>query len=434
MLIVRICKKVIKLILPEKIIEKFKEEKNKRLRKNFYNLGRYSYSLSPELIKPDTIIGDFVSIASGVQIGPGNHPISFLTTSPFAYHYKSDIEANLDIKEKTFKLTNSKPICIGNDVWIGTNAVIMNGLCIGDGAVIGANAIVTHDVPSYAVVAGIPAKIIKYRFENEIRKRIIESRWWNLPDAVVQSLPLDNIVESLNLIEERRHKIKNSIQVCFVISSCIYPSERPLKNADRRSVFSAQGRIKQTMVTIDSIKEHCKNAFIVLIDNGTINPKEFLMNKVDEYIYIGNNKLCRLAASAKNKSIGEAIMLYKAVDKKLKDYQLIFKISGRYYLNNNFDLAEYDLESFNFLNYCSGKVVTNTDAYRAGSHSTRLYGFPGKKIPVFRRALIKSAIWGMFGKSIETSLPQSLKNERFFYHKRLGLSGKVAVDGSLIDE
>lgn len=434
MSVLKIVKKMIKWILPDRAVKKIKYEKNKRFRANFYNLGRYSYSLSPELIKPDTIIGDFVSIASGAQIGPGNHPASFLTTSPFSYFNKSDMEANLGVKEKTSKLTNSKPVCIGNDVWIGTNAIIMNGLHIGDGAVVGANAVVTHDVPPYAVVGGVPAKIIKYRFKSEIIERIVHTKWWNLPDSIIQSLPLDDVNESLKLIEKRKNDIKNHMHVCFVISSCIYPYHRPIIHADKRSIFSDEKRIEQTLITIQSIRKYCANAFVILIDNGMHNPEKFLKNKVDKYIYIGNRVLCRMAASAKNKSIGEAVMLRKVMDKKLRDYELIFKISGRYYLNENFDLAEYAPDAFNFLNYYSGKVVTGREVYRKGSHSTRLYGFPGKKISVYRSALTKSIIWGILGKSIEISLPKSLRKEKFFYHKKLGVSGEIAVDGNLIDE
>ena len=68
---------------------------------------------------------------------------------------------------------------IGNDVWIGVDAIILRGVTISNGAVVAANAVVTHDVPEFAVVAGVPAKIIKYRFPESVRDKIIKSQWWN---------------------------------------------------------------------------------------------------------------------------------------------------------------------------------------------------------------------------------------------------------------
>ena len=76
---------------------------------------------------------------------------------------------------------------IGNDVWIGANAMILGGITIGDGAIIGAGAVVTKDIPPYAIVGGIPARIIRYRFPNDVINALLSSQWWNLSENILKS-------------------------------------------------------------------------------------------------------------------------------------------------------------------------------------------------------------------------------------------------------
>lgn len=83
--------------------------------------------------------------------------------------------------EYTFDLKEHNEVKIGNDVWIGTRAMILDGITIGDGAVIGAGAVVTKNVPPYAIVGGVPAKIIKYRFSQDKINELLASQWWNDP-------------------------------------------------------------------------------------------------------------------------------------------------------------------------------------------------------------------------------------------------------------
>lgn len=111
-------------------------------------------------------IGKYCSIAEGVKIGLGIHPLNLKSTHPAFYSPQSRWKDEIipDIPEN---LTEYKRIVIGDDVWIGTNAIIMDGVVIGDHAVIAACAFVNKDVPAYAIVGGIPAKIIKYRSHHE---------------------------------------------------------------------------------------------------------------------------------------------------------------------------------------------------------------------------------------------------------------------------
>ena len=124
----------------------------------------------------NTEIGSFCSISYGVTIGPPDHNFNRLTTHPFLHNKKYNILEEQDL------LATSKfdrQCKIGHDVWIGCNATILRGVTIGDGAVIGANSLVNKDVPPYAIVGGVPARIIKYRFSNEIIKELLSIKWWN---------------------------------------------------------------------------------------------------------------------------------------------------------------------------------------------------------------------------------------------------------------
>lgn len=122
-------------------------------------------------------IGKFCSIGPFVKIGLGKHPIDRFSTSPIFYSTKNPLRINL-VSQDTFK--EFEEVSIGNDVWIGANAIIMDGVKIGDGAIVAAGAVVTKDVPDYAIVGGVPAKIIKYRFEESIIQKLKAVKWWEM--------------------------------------------------------------------------------------------------------------------------------------------------------------------------------------------------------------------------------------------------------------
>ncbi len=123
-------------------------------------------------------IGSFTSIANGVIIGGGMHPIEWVGTSPVFYEGRDSVKA----KFSEFKRDEVKTTLIGHDVWIGRNVLIKQGVTIGNGAVVGMGSVVTKDVAPYAIVAGNPAKLIRYRFSNEILEELIASKWWELPE------------------------------------------------------------------------------------------------------------------------------------------------------------------------------------------------------------------------------------------------------------
>lgn len=130
------------------------------------------------------IIGKFCSIACGAKFlfNSANHTLSSLSTYPFPLFFE---EWNLEKKEVTKSWDNKGNITIGNDVWIGYEAVILAGVTIGDGAIIGTRAVVTKDVPPYTIVGGVPAKPIKKRFSEEIISKLLDIQWWNWSDEKI---------------------------------------------------------------------------------------------------------------------------------------------------------------------------------------------------------------------------------------------------------
>ena len=134
-------------------------------------------------------IGKFCSIACGAKFifTSGNHTMNSLSTYPFPIFFE---EWDLPVSEITTTWDNKGDIVIGNDVWIGYEAVIMSGVHIGDGAIIGTRSVVTKDVEPYTIVGGIPAKPIRKRFDRDTILKLESLKWWDLPyEQIKQLLP-----------------------------------------------------------------------------------------------------------------------------------------------------------------------------------------------------------------------------------------------------
>lgn len=156
--------------------------------KNFSSVGAFSFPTCR--FTGNVTIGRYCSIASHVKIMGGNHPMNRFTTHMLTYNGEFDKFAMQKFDRqwalKPF-ITQTKSPVIGHDVWIGNDVVLKGGITIGDGAVVAANSVVTKDVPPYAIVAGIPAKVIKYRFASDVIQELLKIQWWNyqyvdLPD------------------------------------------------------------------------------------------------------------------------------------------------------------------------------------------------------------------------------------------------------------
>lgn len=137
-------------------------------------IGKYSYIGFGSDFN-NVKIGNYCSISSDVKIGLGKHPIDFFSSSPVFYSNNNPF----GVKETYFSYDDKpKKTVIGHDVWIGANVVILDGVEIETGAIIAAGAVVTKNVAPYEIVGGVPAKVIKKRFDNETIQQLMASKWW----------------------------------------------------------------------------------------------------------------------------------------------------------------------------------------------------------------------------------------------------------------
>ena len=168
--------------------------------RNNTHIGKFTYINSGTTLFYGSTIGRYCSIGKKCEIGTVDHPIDWLSSSSFQYniggHFPKEAEI---INQKDFKQIEGSSI--GNDVWIGSLSVIKSGISIGDGAIIGANSMVVKDVPPYAIVGGVPAKIIRYRFDKHIIDRLLKVQWWKKDIEILADIKFDDIEYALEQLE-----------------------------------------------------------------------------------------------------------------------------------------------------------------------------------------------------------------------------------------
>lgn len=147
-------------------------------------LDDYSYIAKNSNVS-NCVIGKFCSIGPNFCCGLGVHPTNGISTAPMFY---SPAKQNGMTLCKESKVEESKKTIIGNDVFIGANVTMLDGVKIADGAVIGAGAVVVNDIPAYAIAVGVPAKVVKYRFDESTIKAFIEKQWWDGPEEELQNV------------------------------------------------------------------------------------------------------------------------------------------------------------------------------------------------------------------------------------------------------
>lgn len=147
-------------------------------------IGRYSY-VGYDCKLDHCEMGSFCSLSDHIFIGGAEHPTDWVSTSPV---FQAVRNSGSSRRFAHHQVPETAVTHIGHDVWIGHGATVKAGVTIGHGSVVGSGAVVTHDVPPYAIVAGVPARIIRYRFDEEQRSRLLASRWWELSESRLSQL------------------------------------------------------------------------------------------------------------------------------------------------------------------------------------------------------------------------------------------------------
>lgn len=162
-------------------------------RNHLHSMGAFSYTFGigmPNLIQ----IGRYCSIAEGVKVMGDSHPHHWASTSTAFYTHGTVMRQFMaDTGEQIVRhgyLPPAPKTVVGNDVWIGANVTLARGITIGDGSVIASNAVVTKDIPPYSIAAGVPARVIKSRFDSDIVAVLLASKWWEYDPATISKLPV----------------------------------------------------------------------------------------------------------------------------------------------------------------------------------------------------------------------------------------------------
>ena len=234
-------------------------------------------------------------------------------------------------------------------------------------------------------------------------------------------LPFETVVSAVFVfISRKKPSDKQPSSFCFLVTSVIYPvSGKKVTYGSERSVFGPDDRAKQTLRTIESIRAKAPGATVVLIEAGLKGDLPYdLQNKVDQYLYLGDKKLVRWACDSRFKSLGETAMLLYAVKSLKQDADFYFKISGRYFLDDDFDINAWG--EGQFILY----FLEDQDDYI----STRLYGFRKEMKEQWARALIKGLPFSLIGYAIEHTLAKFIPKKYVYRIYKMGVTGISATN------
>jgi len=205
----------------------------------------------------------------------------------------------------------------------------------------------------------------------------------------------------------------------FIVMSVIFFKHRRLSYHKFRSAFSPRERLEQTKKTIESIKKKMPSAEIYLFEQGLSDEiSSELAPLVDEYVYTGNNFFVRFATDSIFKGLGEAVGLLYASKFLPKNTDRFFKISGRYFLNENFDLKNFEKSGFTVKRY--GKAF-----------STRLYSFDGLMFYIWKRSLYLSLPLLLLNRSLETTMSLFVGKKNVVALDKIGVSGIGGAHGDI---
>jgi acetyltransferase-like isoleucine patch superfamily enzyme len=166
------------------------------------SIGKYS-GMNEDCFAARGTIGAFCAIGARTAINPFNHPTDWLSIHEFQYHPRAYdwVDEYKGLERLTRTPDMFQRVTIGNDVWTGHNVNVLPGVTVGDGAIIAAGAVVTKDVPPYAIVAGVPAVIKRFRFPQATIERLLGLKWWELELTELSGLPFRDIERCLDRLE-----------------------------------------------------------------------------------------------------------------------------------------------------------------------------------------------------------------------------------------
>ena len=168
------------------------------------SIGAHTYIANNTDIE-NAEIGMYCSIADHCRIGMSGHSLSYLSTSPIFTQIVNGLQECWIDKDVFEQKSEEERVFLGNDVWVGSHVLINGGVTVGHGAVIGAGAVVVKDVPPYAIVGGVPAKVIRYRFSPEVIEKLLELQWWNLSDKTLK--------EHIALFQQDNITVEDLVQI-----------------------------------------------------------------------------------------------------------------------------------------------------------------------------------------------------------------------------
>lgn len=230
----------------------------------------------------------------------------------------------------------------------------------------------------------------------------------------------------VNVVFWRKHSTAKSdppADYCFIITSLIYPKTGRIQYGSPRTMFTPEQRTEQTLETVASIRRKVPGAKIVLVEAGLKEelPLE-LVNKVDQFIYVGDRVVVRFACDSIFKSLGEVVMLLCAVPKFIFKSDFYFKISGRYHLNDKFDIENWKRGVYVLL-YIKEDYVC-----------TRLYGFRSEAFREWHQILWKSLPFVLIGYAVENTLAKFIPRQKVFVLKRLGVQGLGGSQNIVVED
>lgn len=170
-----------------------------------FEIGAFSYMHDGQAF--GLSIGRYCSIGRMLVALQPNHPVDWLSTSPFQYQPQSFLGQPTDFFDEVTPCqrppVTKNMVTIGNDVWIGSNVTLLNGITLGHGSVIGAGSVVTKDVPPYAIVGGNPARVLRMRFDEDTIAALLELKWWDLHPSEFAGLDFTNITDCIAQLRSR---------------------------------------------------------------------------------------------------------------------------------------------------------------------------------------------------------------------------------------